>query len=117
MTLEELKFSQHHVVHGGIQATVDFPNGYGASVVGGGRGLYGDGMTTYELAVIHGEVLCYATPITGDVLGWQTQDEITALLQAIEALPENYACNHQRTTAVTLEEEIAAIDSLASLSE
>ena len=115
MTFDDLGFHGHHVVHGGVQATVDFPNGYGASVVGGGSGLYGNGITTYELAVTHGNVLCYSTPITDDVLGWRTKDEITASLQAIEDLPENSGCNHRRDTATTLGEALDALESLSRI--
>jgi len=75
----------------GYDKKVFFANGYGASVVSndftyGGR----DGL--YELAVIKGTnvddfELVYDTPITNDVLGWLTWEEVEALLKEIEALP------------------------------
>ena len=34
------------------QYVVKFPNGYGASVVGGALGLYGDGVHSFEVAVL-----------------------------------------------------------------
>lgn len=79
-------------VHGnGTQRLYKFPNNYGASVVrhdfsyGGKKGLW-------ELAVIEytdDMVWCitYTTPITSDVEGRLTDDEVDALLTQIEALP------------------------------
>jgi len=63
-----------------------FPNGYGASVIrspysyGGPDGLY-------ELAVLKNGKINYKTPITDDVVGWLTPDEVTELLGQIQALP------------------------------
>ena len=68
-----------------------FSNGFGASVVcheysyGGDEGLF-------ELAVIEFDgdnkwYLTYDTPITGDVIGHLTPDEVEDLLAQIEALP------------------------------
>ena len=68
------------------QYVVEFPNGYGASVVGGAPGLYGDGTHLFEVAVLkHGQV-CYDTPITTDVMGYQTEEEVTDILRQIETL-------------------------------
>jgi hypothetical protein len=89
MTFNDLKFNptQYNV---GIQAIIKFENNYGASVVkhdysyGGKDGLY-------ELAVIqydeNGEWdICYDTPITDDVLGYLTEDNVTDYLTQIEQL-------------------------------
>lgn len=65
----------------------EFKNGYGASVLrssysfGGDRGLF-------ELAVLKGGDICYNTPITNDVIGYLTADEVTEYLQQIEKLPD-----------------------------
>ena len=68
------------------QYVVGFPNGYGASIVGGASGLYGDGVHSFEVAVLkHGQV-CYDTPITNDVMGYQTEEEVTDILRQIETL-------------------------------
>lgn len=58
-----------------IQARMDFPNGYGISVVSG-DGLYCD--DTFEVAVFKDGH--YDTPITDDVLGYQTQEDITKIM-------------------------------------
>lgn len=80
-------------INGGNQTIYRFPNARGASVVchefsyGGREGLK-------ELAVIRfdgpGEFefdLDYSTDITGDVLGWLTDDDVAETLQRILDLP------------------------------
>lgn len=75
-----------HDVMGGWQHVYRFPNNYGASVIYH-RGSYG-----VELAVVNwnagpGGPIAYYTPITDNVVGWQSDAEIEALLDQIEALP------------------------------
>lgn len=73
----------------GVQAIAEFPNGYGASVVKHGFS-YGGSDGLYELAVLDmldGGALCYDTPITDDVLGRLTPDDVTGVLAAIAVLP------------------------------
>lgn len=65
---------------------IQFPNKYGASIVGGGPGAYGDGNKTFEVAVLYDGNICYDTPITNDVLGYQTEDDVHEILQKIENL-------------------------------
>lgn len=69
-----------------LQCVVNFPNGYGASVI---KGLYSYGGREgfYEIAVLMGGKLCYTTPITDDVLGYLTETQVTETLKAIEELP------------------------------
>ena len=69
--------------------------GYGVSIVGGDNstGLYGNGESTFELAVIKGNQdhweLCYTTPITDDVIGWNSKQEITELMKQVQELPND----------------------------
>ena len=84
MTFEELPWKVREDGMGN-QAIVRFPNGYGASVIDGPM-FYTQG-GTYELAVLDEHGLCYTTPITSDVLGRLSKEEVTATLQQIEALP------------------------------
>jgi len=78
-------------------ATYTYDNGYGASVIDTG---YGKPM--FELAVTHGKrnedgaMLCYATPITDNVLGWLTGVSVREYLEKIKALPVNELCAHKR---------------------
>ena len=62
-----------------------FRNGYGASVIRGPR-TYGGEEGTWELAVLKQGSICDKTPITDDVIGGITDDEVIELLQRIEAL-------------------------------
>lgn len=82
MKFNELEFKPKAL---GVQAKVEFPNGYGASIVQGPYS-YGNEFGLYELAVLKDGVLCYDTPITSDVVGHLTPDDVTALLEQIEAL-------------------------------
>lgn len=70
------------------QAKMEFPNGWGISVLFG-EAFYSDGVCTYEAAVLrHGKV-SYSTPITDDVLGYRTRAEITRIMEEIQKLPDN----------------------------
>lgn len=62
-----------------------FPNGYGASVITGSA-IYADKGHPFELAVLHHDALSYSTPITNDVLGYQTEADILETLDRIAAL-------------------------------
>ena len=81
LTFEKLKHQD------GIQAIVEFPNGFGASVIksdtsfGGKSGLF-------ELAVLDNENgnINSTTDITDDVIGWQDEDDIDRVLTAISKL-------------------------------
>lgn len=73
---------------GGERAVVYFANGYGASVVRGPY-TYGGAAGLYELAVIKrdDESLVYTTPITNDVLGHLSPEDVTRTLGEIAKLP------------------------------
>lgn len=69
----------------GEQRLFHFANGYTASVICNERSYgYEDGL--FELAVLRDDKVVYDTPITDDVVGWLTEDEVQALLTRIEAL-------------------------------
>lgn len=84
-TFNDLEFKNMGSVYNGVQARVIFENGYGASVVkhdfsyGGKDGLY-------ELAVTKDGDLCYDTPVTNDVEGYLSSDEVSELLKQIQEL-------------------------------
>ena len=69
-TFDDLQFNPHPNHPNGIQARIQFENGYGASVVqkpytyGGNEGLY-------ELAALDSDGhLTYKTAVTNDVIGY-----------------------------------------------
>lgn len=76
---------------GGDHWHFKFANGYGASVVRFDVGMchsYGGDHGKWELAVLDdkGE-LTYDTPITNDVIGWLSEEDVAATLASIAALP------------------------------
>jgi hypothetical protein len=88
-TLDDMRFKPNAI--GGERAELNFPNGYGASVLRGGGDTFFGGRTmggTYELAVLKGDRLCYDTNITDDVLNYQTEEQINAALVKIQEYPQ-----------------------------
>ncbi len=84
-TFNDLEFKELDSFYNGVQCRIQFDNGYGASVVKheysyGGR----DGL--YELAVLKEDNLCYDTPVTSDVEGYLSEDDVTELLKQIQEL-------------------------------
>lgn len=73
----------------GVHAKLFFSNGYGVSIIktpysyGGKEGLY-------ELAVLKGDeednFLCYTTPITSDVEGWLTEEQVLELAHKVRTM-------------------------------
>lgn len=90
--MEENKDFQTHsgfrgckLFHGGTQWKFEFDNGYGVSVITGSF-AYCNEFQPYELAVLKHDELCYDTPITDDVIGYLTSNEVYDLLDRIEQL-------------------------------
>lgn len=78
-------FVSHKRFDRGEQWIFGFANGYGASVITGGI-AYCNEAQPYELAVLKDDDLCYDTPITDDVIGYLTSNEVYELLDRIEQL-------------------------------
>lgn len=76
----------------GRQRRYLFPNGYGASVINDG---YGSESGRFELAVLKDGHLTYQTPVTDDVLGYLTEDEVEQRLDEIAALTDEAVVRHQ----------------------
>jgi hypothetical protein len=92
LKFSDLEFKQHPCVDGpnAAQALHFFPNGYGVSVVRF-PGSYGYGLGLYEVAVIKGTdeedfKLCYDTPITDDVLGNLSEEDVENTIQEVQSL-------------------------------
>jgi hypothetical protein len=85
-TFKDLEFNPHPSGIGGVQARIQFENGYGASVVIGPN-TYGGDSGLYELAVLDSDgKLTYATPITDDVIGYLRPEDVTDVLAKIQQL-------------------------------
>lgn len=87
MKFSDLNFQQHPSFKTGVQALHFFPNGYGVSVVKNEQS-YGGKEGLYEVAILKGDEkrwqICYETIFTDDVLGWQSTEDVTDILHALE---------------------------------
>lgn len=84
---EDLQFERHPVaMHPwDVRAEHHFANGYGISVIKA-HFSYGGDAGLYELAVLKDGGLTYSTPITDDVLGYLTEEDVTRIGKEVEAL-------------------------------
>lgn len=80
---KDLEFKRHTLGYG-VQARIDFDNNYGISVVKF-EGSYGY-PDLWEVAVLYKGALTYSTSITDDVLGWQTDEDVTKVLKQVQEL-------------------------------
>ncbi len=85
-TFTNLKFTKHSNSWGfDTQATMEFKNGYGVSVITG-NSAYGSGNSPYEVAVLYKGALTYNTPITDDVIGHNTKRDVTEIMKKVQLL-------------------------------
>lgn len=90
MEFKDLKFKKDEWM--GEHTHHFFDNHYGVSVIRGPY-TYGGKNGLYELAVMHmgpedkESTLVYDTPITGDVIGHLTPEEVTDLMKQVSELP------------------------------
>jgi len=83
LTFEDTKVPQ------GVAAKVEFPNGWGASIVKNDFS-YGGKSGLFEIAVLDSDgKINSQTDITDDVLGWQDEDDVDRVLTAISKLDSN----------------------------
>ena len=88
----------------GSQRIYKFANGYGASVVRH-ENSYGGREGLYELAVLDSDGnICYDSPITNDVIGWLTIEQVDGLLDDINKLS-----NH---TSVVILDKVPTVEDL-----
>jgi hypothetical protein len=85
ITFNDLEFKQD-LQRGLNAARIMFDNGYGASVIIGPH-TYGGEDGLYELGVLgKDKKLTYDTPVTEDVKGYLSEDDVTKLLEQIQKL-------------------------------
>jgi hypothetical protein len=84
-TFADLNFVTHEMGWG-THAVMEFPNGYGVSVVAGSDYFFVDDEHPYELAVLKNGSLCYDTPITNDVLGHLDSEDVTDVMRQVQEL-------------------------------
>jgi len=71
----------------GIRATYEFDNNYGVSVIKS-AGSYGGSQGLWEVAVLYANDITYNTPITDDVIGFLSEEEVTEIMHKVQALIE-----------------------------
>lgn len=86
MTFRNLTFAPHQVDPSGVHARMNFENGYGVSVIRTNFS-YGGNQGFYEMAVLKDGEICCSTPITNDVLGYLTIEEVTEKMMLVQELP------------------------------
>lgn len=85
-TFNDLVFEPHLMLGvGGKRAYLEFPNGYGISVVTG-EFAYCDDTHPYEIAVMKDGECCYSTMIADDIIGYLTEDGVTEVMKKIQEL-------------------------------
>lgn len=72
----------HPADAGGIAYRIHYPNGYGASIIKSSSS-YGGELDLWEVAVLKDDELCYDTPLTDDVVGYLTEEEVVAICDDI----------------------------------
>ena len=80
---KDLEFKPHSIGDG-VQAIMNFKNGYGVSVVKF-SGSYGY-PNLWELGVLYGGDLTYNTPITEDVMGNLSENEVSEVMLKVQKL-------------------------------
>ena len=83
-TFNDLDFQPMKMGLGTI-ARINFDNGYGASIVQSPYSYGGDD-DLYELAILKNNDICYDTPITDDVIGYLSEEQVTDYLHQIQKL-------------------------------
>ena len=82
-TFKDLEFKPHSIGNG-LQGRMDFDNDYGVSVVKF-NGSYGF-PDLWEVAVMYKGNLTYNTDITDDVLGHQSEQDVSDVMKKVQEL-------------------------------
>jgi hypothetical protein len=85
-TFDDLIFKPHPIGGNHVLAKLDLGNDIEVSVVGGDF-LYGDGVTTFEVAAFYKTLNKFVPFEDGnDVSGWNTNEEVTKIINKLENL-------------------------------
>lgn len=86
-SFQDLIFQYYSSSFYGKKARIKFDNGYGMSVISSTQS-YGGDEGLYEIAVLdHNGELTFTTPITDDVIGWLSEDDVSRIMEEIQQLP------------------------------
>ena len=85
-TFDNLVFKPHAIGRGAVQAKLDLGNDIEVSVVGG-PGLYGNGVTSFEVAAFYITLGKFVPFEDGqDVSGYNSKEEVTKIINKLENL-------------------------------
>ena len=85
-TFKDLEFKEHNVQPMfATQARIMFGNGYGVSVITGDS-AYSSESKPYEVAVLDGNGITYETSVSDDVLGHQSEADVTDIMRKVQEL-------------------------------
>lgn len=69
------------------QARMEFKNGFGVSVIGGGYGDYGDGINTFEVGILYmGEFAHLKKFEYNEIRAYQTAEQVTEIMEYLQNL-------------------------------
>ena len=85
-TFEDLEFKPHGWAPNSLHAVLNFDNDYGVSVLFGDTFYSNTSLNTYEVGILYKNNLCYTTPLTDDVIGYCTKNEVTEIMRKIQEL-------------------------------
>lgn len=85
-TFQDLDFKPHPNPYnkGAVQARLRLNENVEVSVVGGGQGLYGDGVETFEIAAFDSSGNFIKLANNDDVLGWRSVAEINEIMAKLQ---------------------------------
>ena len=85
-TFDDLVFKPHPLGRGAVHAKLDLGNDIEVSVVGG-PGLYGNGVTSFEVAAFYITLGKFVPFEDGqDVSGYNSKEEVTKIINKLENL-------------------------------
>ena len=85
-TFDDLVFKPHAMGNGAVQARMDLGNDIEVSVVGG-KHLYGNGVTSFEVAAFYKTLGKFVPFEDGeDVSGWNSKEQVTKIINRLENL-------------------------------
>ena len=82
-TFKDLEFKPH-TMGSGLQAVMNFDNDYGVSVIRF-YGSYGYERGLWEVAIFYKGEISYNTSLTDDVLGHQTEQDVTDVMIKVQS--------------------------------
>jgi hypothetical protein len=83
LEFEQIKDSPYQI---GVKCKMVFENGYGVSVVCHTHS-YGSKNGLFEIAVLGKDGdLTYVTPVTNDVIGYLSREEVTKIMEQVQEL-------------------------------